>query len=94
MKLTAPFFLILFVAFLSMPAIVTFIKKSSNSALFFDIADEDHVKKEGVEFIYVSPFEPIVLVQRIVVTSQIYFETFTKYDKILRIIFAPPPNAL
>ena len=92
MKITAPFLLFLFVAFLSMPSIVTLIKKSSNAAVFYDIAEEDHVKKEGVDFIYTLFLEPTIVLQSIVVMAKIYFENFLKYDKILRIVFSPPPD--
>ncbi|MFT5252469.1 MAG: hypothetical protein ACI87N_001479 [Flavobacteriales bacterium] len=92
MKLIAQTFLLLFIAFLLMPTILTLLEKTTNTCLFLDVSEEEFVKKEVVNYLYTKHFEPMILVQTIIETSVVRFEGFSKYDKILRIIFSPPPN--
>jgi hypothetical protein len=92
MKVIARVFLFLFIAFLSMPVIVTVIKKSSNTSMFFNMSEEEHVKKEIKDFAYFNVYSPPFLVETIIITVSKYFKIVSKYDQILRIIFSPPPN--
>lgn len=92
MKFIARILLFLFIAFLLVPTILTLIEKSSKSSLFFDVSEEEHVKKEVVNSYYTNLFEPIILMQKNIETAVVHFEGFSRYDKILKIIFSPPPN--
>ncbi len=94
MKVIARIFLFLFVAFLSMPVILTVIEKSANTSMFFNCSEEEHVQKEGVSFTYDLFFQPIITLQFVVKKATIHVASFEKYDKISRIIFSPPPNFL
>lgn len=60
--------------------------------MFFNVSEEEHVKKEGVNFTYVTCFYPITALQIVVGKSVIHFESVVKYDKISRVIFSLPPN--
>lgn len=92
MKLLARTFLVLFIAFLFMPTILTLIEKASNSVQFLDVSEEEYFKKEAVNFIYINTFEPLLLIQKSIEIPLIHFDDLSKYDKILRVIFSPPPN--
>lgn len=92
MKIIARGFLFLFISFLSMPVIVTVIEKSSNTSMFFNISEEEHVKKEVKNFTYFTAHNSPFLVESISTTVVKYFNIVSKYDQILRIIFSPPPN--
>lgn len=92
MKLIARLFLFLFIAFLSTPTIVTLIEKSTDISMFFNMSEEEYVKKEvkGLFYFLASPvaFELKKAVKR----SLILFENLSKHDHISRKIFSPPPN--
>lgn len=92
MKIIARVFLILFITFLSMPVIVTAIEKSSNTSMFFNMSEEEHVKKEIKNFAYFNVYSPPFLAEAIIRSVFKYFNIVSKYDQILRIIFSPPPN--
>ncbi|MBC5848557.1 hypothetical protein H8R22_11475 [Flavobacterium sp. F-47] len=92
MKVIARLFLFLFIAFLSTPAILTAIDKSANTSMFFNVSEEEHVKKQVVNFTYVNLFQSMAAERIIAKTTKIHFASLKKYDKISRIIFSPPPN--
>jgi hypothetical protein len=94
MKVIARLFLFLFIAFLSTPAVLTMIDKSVNTSMFFNVSEEEHVKKEVVNCAYINLFQIVAIVPNIGKTSKIHFASLAKYDKISRIIFSPPPNLL
>lgn len=94
MKVIARIFLFLFIAFLSMPVILTVIEKSANTSMFFNVSEEEHVKKQVVSLTEENYFQPLTSVQIIAKTAKIPFESAAEYDKISRIIFSPPPNLM
>lgn len=75
-----------------MPTILTLVEKNANTCQFLDVSEEEHVKKEVVNYSYTNHFEPIILAQKKIETSVLSYACIFRYDKILRIIFSPPPN--
>jgi hypothetical protein len=92
MKFIARIFLFVFIAFLLMPTILTLIEKTSKTSLFLDVSEEEHVKKEVINSYYTNLIESTILMQKTIETAAASFEGFSRYDKILKIIFSPPPN--
>ena len=90
MKLAAKLLLILFIAFLSMPTIVSLIEKSTNTSYFYSMSEEEQVHK-GVKVIL--KFEPAsVLIASTTTSSLIHSENLSKHDNIASTIFIPPPE--
>lgn len=52
MKLVARILLFIFIAFLSTPTIVTVMKKSSDTSIFFSFSEEEHSHKELKAAVY------------------------------------------
>ncbi|MWB96142.1 hypothetical protein GON26_17405 [Flavobacterium sp. GA093] len=92
MKLIARILLFLFVAFLSTPAIVTTIKKSSNTSMFFSCSEEELGHKELKAAVYPSIFEHELVLPVYTESKLIVSENIVKLDNISPSIFAPPPN--
>ncbi|MFV8354014.1 hypothetical protein [Flavobacterium sp.] len=93
MKTVAKIFLILFIAFLTTPTIVTVIEKSSDISVFFNMTEEEHFHKEIIAAVSLEHF---LLAHTISEASStiILSEKLSKHDKITASIFIPPPNAL
>jgi hypothetical protein len=92
MKLIARILLFIFFAFLSTPAIVTAIKKSSDTSMFFSCSEEEQVHKELKAAVYPSIFEhefafPVYIESKLILSGNI-----VKLDNISPSIFVPPPN--
>lgn len=92
MKLVARLFLILFIAFLSTPTIVTLIEKSSDTSMFFSMSEEEQVKKEVKVLVYFVNFSAAFELKKVAKRSLILCENLSKHDHISRKIFSPPPN--
>jgi hypothetical protein len=92
MKLIARLFLFLFIAFLSTPAIITVIEKSTDTTIFFSMSEEEHAKKEVKNLPYIVATTSTFELEETIVKSLILSENLSKHDKISRQIFSPPPN--
>lgn len=92
MKLIARLFLFLFIAFLSTPAIITVIEKSTDTTIFFSMSEEEHAKKEVKNLLYIVATTSTFELEETIVKSLILSENLSKHDKISRQIFSPPPN--
>jgi hypothetical protein len=92
MKIISRFYLILFIAFLTTPTIVTLVEKSCDTSFFFSLSEEEHAK-HGVKFFVTPSFSEPRLTQ---ITgdqsSLILSENLSKHDKIATSVFSPPPN--
>ncbi|OYX83538.1 MAG: hypothetical protein B7Y83_11145 [Flavobacteriales bacterium 32-34-25] len=92
MKLVARFFLFLFVAFLSTPTIIRLIEKSTDTAVFFSVSEEEHAKKEVKNIICIEAITSTFELKRTTDGSLILSKNLSKHDNISRKIFSPPPN--
>ncbi|MFV8354634.1 hypothetical protein ACNQGB_00425 [Flavobacterium sp. XS1P32] len=93
MKTVAKIFLILFIAFLTTPTIVTVIEKSSDISVFFNVSEEGHFHKEIIAAVSLEHFLHVHTISDASSTI-ILSEKLSKHDKITASIFIPPPNAL
>lgn len=92
MKLIARFFLILFIAFLSTPAIVKMIEKSTDTSVFFSVSEEEQLKKEVKKLVYFVAISTVFELKETIKKHLIIFENLSKCDNIFKKIFSPPPN--
>ena len=91
MKIISKIFLIVFIAFLITPTVVTVIEKSADISIFYSISEEEQPHKEIKTFFYSDPLTEVVISLKspsIVILS----ENLSKHDKITSSIFIPPPN--
>ena len=80
----------MFVLFLATPTIVSVVKKSSDTSIFFSMAEEEQPHQEiKAELKYCSVnifhFEKLV-------SSLIVYENLSKHDNVSSTIFIPPPE--
>lgn len=92
MKLTARIFLLLFIAFLATPPIVTMIEKSCDTSVFFTLSEEEHTQKEVKVYAYHDEALVGFLRGSYGKSSLILSENLSKHDKITPSIFSPPPD--
>lgn len=91
MKYLAQIVLVLFVAFLSTPTIVSFIEKKTDVSIFYSLTEEEihkelkEVKAEIKSYDY--PITTIALKK-----SRIVSENLSKHDNVSSVIFSPPPE--
>ena len=93
MKLLARILLFLFIVFLSAPTIVTLIKKSSSTAIFFNFSEEEKAHKEVkiVDYDNETLLNTIILISKDNKSCLILSENLSKHDLISASIFVPPP---
>jgi len=92
MKLIAKVLLFIFIAFLTTPTIVTVIKKTTNSSLFFSFSEEEKAHQDIKVAVYSPIFEHDFIVLNPKKSKLIVSENIVKLDNISPSIFAPPPN--
>jgi hypothetical protein len=93
MKKIAQILLIIFIAFLSTPPIVTMIEKSCDVSAFYSLSEEEHAHKEIKTFVYHHlVFQTEFVLAMFDKSNPILSEKLSKHDKISASIFAPPPN--
>ena len=91
MKYLAQIVLVLFVAFLSTPTVVSIIEKKTDVSIFYSLAEEEihkelkEVKAEIKSYDY--PITTIALKK-----SRIVSENVSKHDNVSSVIFSPPPE--
>ena len=91
MKYLAQIVLVLFVAFLSTPTIVSLIEKKTDVSIFYSLTEEEihkelkEVKAEIKSYDY--PISTIALKK-----SRIVSENLSKHDNVSSVIFSPPPE--
>jgi hypothetical protein len=92
MKLVAQILLFIFIAFLATPTIVTLVKKSSDTSIFFSFSEEEHSHKELKAAVYPVILQHEVIMPLYTEKKTIVSENIAKLDNISQSIFAPPPN--
>jgi len=93
MKLAVKFALIIFIIFLSTPTIVSLIKSSCDTSVFFSLSEEEQVHKEVKEVKAELKFANFDLIELPKLTSSIIInENQLKHDNVSAVIFSPPPN--
>ncbi|WP_284652977.1 hypothetical protein [Flavobacterium terrisoli] len=92
MRIIASFILIMFVAFLSTPTVVTLIKKSTDISMFYSFAEEEIHKDlkevKAVKQCFDYPFTELELNT----DSKIISENLSRHDNAAEEIFSPPPE--
>ncbi len=91
MKLISKIFLVIFLAFLVTPAVVTVIEKSADISILYSVSEEEHAHKEIKTFFYLESPTEVITSSRLS-SSAILSENLSKHDKITSSIFIPPPN--
>ena len=91
MNIAAKLFLVIFVAFLSTPTIVSLIEENTDTAYFFSTSEEEQVHKViKTDFhLEVAYTLGIFLMPT---SSLIHSENLSKHDNIASTIFIPPPE--
>ncbi|AYN04710.1 MULTISPECIES: hypothetical protein [unclassified Flavobacterium] len=92
MKKLAYTLLIIFIAFLSTPPIVTMIEKTCDVSAFYSFSEEEHSHKEVKVYVYHPSFYGEFNLPMFDKSNLILSEKLSKHDKISASIFAPPPN--
>lgn len=92
MKLIAHLFLLLFIAFLATPTIVTMIEKSCDTSCFYGISGEEHAQKELKVFTHYEDIKVGFLIGKNNKSSLILSENLSKHSNITASIFSPPPD--
>jgi hypothetical protein len=93
MKMIAKIFLIIFIAFLATPTIVTVIEKSSDISVFYSMSEEEDFQKETKTFLSLKHFFGLNMPLKLT-SNAIFSENLAMYGKIVSPIFLPPPNQL
>ena len=93
MKLLSKLLLIVFIAFLSAPTVITLIKKSSDTSLFYSFAEEEICKelkevKAEVKQHFDYPFLDLKINKNSIIVS----ENLSRHDNVASEIFSPPPE--
>lgn len=93
MKLFSKLLLIVFIAFLSAPNVVTLIKKSTDTSIFYSFAEEEiHKELKEVKAEVKQHFDYPFLELKIHKNTNIISENLSRHDKIFDDIFSPPPE--
>lgn len=94
MKFFARLLLILFVAFLSAPTVVSLIQKNTDTSLFYSLTEEEiHKELKEVKAEMKQQFDYPFLDAAIQKTSVIS-ENLSKHDNVSSEIFSPPPELI
>jgi len=93
MKLVARILMVLFIAFLSAPTIVTLIEKSTDVSLFYSFTEEEiHKDLKEVKVDFKQQFDYPFLDSKIKLNSEIVSENLSHHDNVTSTIFSPPPE--
>lgn len=95
MKILSRLLLILFIAFLLTPTVVTIIEKNTDVSMFYSFTEEEiHKDLKEIKCDLRKNFEYVFLTPKISQNSIIISENLSKHDKISDEIFSPPPELL
>ena len=93
MKLLSRLLIVVFITFLSAPTVVTLIKKSTDTSLFYSFAeDEIHKQIKEVKAELKQHFDYPFLDLKINKNSIIVSENLSRHDNVASEIFSPPPE--
>ncbi|MBM6499970.1 hypothetical protein H9X54_011760 [Flavobacterium macrobrachii] len=85
------FILVLFVAFLVTPTVVSIIEKKNDVSIFFSLAEEE-IHKELKEVKADLKLYYCLNISKTVKKLKIISEKLSEHDKVSSIIFSPPPE--
>ncbi|MCZ8332161.1 MAG: hypothetical protein O9282_12685 [Flavobacterium sp.] len=91
MKFLVQFILVLFVAFLVTPTVVSIIEKKNDVSIFFSLAEEE-IHKELKEVKADLKLYYCLNISKTVKKLKIISEKLSEHDKVSSIIFSPPPE--
>lgn len=95
MKFFARLLLIVFVAFLSTPTLVTLIQKSTDTSLFYSFAEEEiHKELKEVKAELKQHFDYPFLDLKVNKNTAIISENLSRHDNVASEIFSPPPELI
>lgn len=95
MKLFSKLLLILFIAFLSTPTVVTLIKKSTDTSVFYSFSEEEiHKELKEVKAEIKQHFDYPFLNLKIKKNTSIISENLSRHDNVTSEIFSPPPESV
>lgn len=95
MKILTQLVLVVFVAFLSTPTIVTLIERNTDVSLFYNFAEEEiHKEVKEVKADLKQSFDYPFLDAKVLQNSNIISENLSRHDKISEEIFSPPPELI
>ena len=96
MKSVARILMVLFIAFLSMPTLVTLIEKNTDTSIFFSFAEEEEAHKElkEIKAELKQQFDYPFLDTKIKSNSKIVSENLSRHDNVASTIFSPPPQLI
>ncbi|WP_445454583.1 hypothetical protein [Flavobacterium sp. 25HG05S-40] len=94
MKFCTSLLLILFVAFLSTPTVVTLIQKNVDTSFFYSFAEEEIHKelkevKAEVKQNFDYPFLELKIIKATIIS-----ENLSRHDNVSSEIFSPPPELI
>ncbi|WP_396147013.1 hypothetical protein [Flavobacterium sp.] len=93
MKSVARILMVLFIAFLSMPTIVTLIEKNTDVSFFYSFAEEEiHKDLKEIKADLKQQFVYPSLDSKIKLNSEIVSENLSHHDNVAEEIFSPPPE--
>lgn len=91
MKLAAKILLFVFITFLATPTIISVIKKSVDTSVFYSFSEEEKAHKEIKAVFNIDVAHPTVNFSN-PNTGLIQSENLLKHNKIASKIFIPPPE--
>ena len=91
MKFIVKIMLIIFIAFLSTPTIVSLIEDKADTSYFYSTAEEEQPHKDfKAEFVFYNPIEVVFFSNP--TSSLILSKNLLKHDNLSASIFIPPPE--
>jgi hypothetical protein len=95
MKLLGRILIVLFIAFLSIPAIVTLIEKNTDVSLFYSYTEEEINKDlKEIKIDLKQQFENPYNNLKVKLNSKIISEKLSHHDNVTFIIISPPPELI
>jgi hypothetical protein len=95
MKYFARLFLTVFVLFLSTPTVVTLIKKTTDTSIFYSFAEEEiHKELKEVKAEVKQHFDYPFLDLKINKNTTIISDNLSRHDNVSAEIFSPPPELI
>ena len=92
MKFAVKIVLIIFIAFLSAPTIVSLIEKSNDKSYFYDLSEEDDSSENEIIADFTFYEYPEFMGFPTKKSSLILSENLSRHDNISAAIFIPPPE--
>jgi hypothetical protein len=95
MKAFSRILLVLFVLFLSTPTVVTLIKKTTDTSMFYSFTEEEiHKELKEVKAEVKQHFDYPFLDLKIDKNTSIISENLSRHDNVASEIFSPPPELI